>query len=122
VVIDRIQAKPPRRRLAGADALDLTAFCRPEEYLFVLSAMADLSGSSRQLMMPGNLMAVGERLGGGGAKLAARRPAFGRVRAPSAHRPHARRAKIGEHAKGCAVLSKLRFGQGRDARECCVVR
>jgi hypothetical protein len=89
----------------GADAVDLQAF-QPAgtAYLFVLSAMADLSrDAAAQLVKPGNLMAVGERLGAEAAKAAARRPALSGVHvAGTPGTPGAPRAgaAVGEHSKG----------------------
>ena len=119
---DRIQGQAASQApWPGADAVDLKTF-QPAgtEFLFVLSAMADLSRqAAEQLMKPGNLMAVGERLGTEAAKLAARRPALGSVRV-AARSPASPRAaaKIGEHAKGLPpYLSNTSGSVVADARE-----
>jgi flavin-dependent dehydrogenase len=86
----------------GADAVDLKAF-QPAgtDYLFVLSALADLSrDAAGQLVMPGNLMAVGERLGAEAAKAAAQRPALRDVRVAGNLGAPRTGATVGEHAKG----------------------
>ena len=100
---DRIQGQASSQApWPGADAIDLKAF-QPAgtEFLFVLSAMADLSRqAAEQLMKPGNLMAVGERLGTEAAKLAARRPALGNVRVAGGKLSAPRTAvKVGEHSR-----------------------
>ncbi|HNX34869.1 MAG TPA: FAD-dependent oxidoreductase [Kiritimatiellia bacterium] len=86
----------------GVDALDVKAF-QPAgtEYLFVLSPMGDVSReAAEQVMKPGNLMALGERIGAAAAKSAAQRPAVrdvrvgGNLKAPSAG------VRVGEHALG----------------------
>jgi len=85
----------------GADALDLGAF-QPAgtEYLFVLSAMADVSRqAAEQLMKPGNLMALGERLGAEAARAAARRPAVKDVRVGGNLTSPRAGVAVGEHAK-----------------------
>jgi ribulose 1,5-bisphosphate synthetase/thiazole synthase len=86
----------------GVDALDVNVF-RPAgvDNLFVLGPLADVSRqAAEQLMKPGNLMGVGERLGAEAAKAAARRPAVGDVRVRgTASSPRAPVA-VGEHALG----------------------
>ena len=59
----------------GVDALDLRAF-QPcgVEYLFVVSALADLSReAAAELLKAGNLMSVGERVGEAAARMARQR-------------------------------------------------
>ena len=100
---DRIRGKASSQApWQGVDALDLKTF-QPSgtEYLFVLSAMADVSRQAAgQVMKPGNLMALGERVGSEAAKVAAQRPAVkdvcvgGNLTAPRAG------VAVGEHAKG----------------------
>jgi flavin-dependent dehydrogenase len=67
----------------GVDTVDLRVL-QPEgtEWLFVLSAMADVSRDAAEaLARPGNLMALGERVGAEAARLAKARPAIGAVTA-----------------------------------------
>jgi flavin-dependent dehydrogenase len=87
----------------GVDALDVRVF-QPAgtEYLFILSPLADISRqAAEQLMKPGNLMGLGERVGVAAAKMAAQRPAIGEIKvAGSANAPTAPVAVVGEHAQG----------------------
>jgi flavin-dependent dehydrogenase len=104
----------------GADAVDLKAF-QPAgtAYLFVLSAMADLSrDAAEQLMKPGNLMAVGERIGAEAARAAARRPALRDVRVAGNLTSPRAGVTVGEHAKGLpAYLSNASGTVRAEARE-----
>ncbi len=86
----------------GVDALDVKV-CQPAgtEYLLVLSPLADVSRqAAEQLMKPGNLMGLGERLGAEAAKMAAARPAIGEVRVAGNVQTPAPVVSVGEHALG----------------------
>ena len=86
----------------GADALDVKVF-QPAgtEYLLVLSAMADVSReAAEQMMKPGNLMAVGERVGAEAARLAKRRPVVTDVRVGGNLKVPRAGVAVGEHAQG----------------------
>jgi len=118
---DRIKGKASSQATwQGADALDLKAFQPADtEYLFVLGAMADVSRqAAEQVMKPGNLMALGERIGAEAAKLAARRPAVKDVRvAGNVTAPRAG-VTVGEHAKGMpSYLSNTSGTVKAEARE-----
>jgi len=86
----------------GADALDLNVF-KPEgtDYLFVLSPMADVPRETVEtLLQPGNLMAVGARLGAEAARLAKSRPALSDVHLAGQASLAGVRASLDEHAQG----------------------
>ncbi len=86
----------------GVDALNLKVF-RPTgtDHLFVLSSLADLSRqAAEQLMKPGNLMGLGERLGAEAAAAAARRPAVGDVRVRGNVTAPRASVAVGEHTLG----------------------
>ena len=86
----------------GVDALDL-AVLQPAgtDYLFVLNPLADVSRQAAgQLMKPGNLMGLGERLGALAAQTAAGRPAVKTVAVRSNMQAPRAGVKVGEHALG----------------------
>lgn len=86
----------------GVDALDINVF-KPlgTDYLYVLSPMADVSRqAAEQLLRPGNLMALGERVGAAAASLAAQRPAVSEVRVGSNLAAPRASVAVGEHAVG----------------------
>ncbi len=86
----------------GVDALDLKVF-QPAgtEFLFVLGAMADVPReAAEQVMKPGNLMALGERIGAEAARVAKQRPAVTDVRVGSNLKAPRAGVAVGEHALG----------------------
>lgn len=86
----------------GADALDVKVL-QPEgtEYLFLLSAMADVSRqAAEQMMKPGNLMALGERVGSEAARVAKRRRVVADVRVGGNLKAPFAGVTVGEHAQG----------------------
>ena len=101
----------------GADALDINVF-KPQgtDYLFVLSPMADLSReAAEQMMRPGNLMALGERVGAEAARLAASRPALSDVHLDGHVEPTRTGVPVGEHGQGlpdylCSTSGTVRAG------------
>jgi len=104
----------------GADALDLNAFQPAEtDYLFVLGAMGDVSRqAAEQVMKPGNLMALGERIGAEAAKVAAQRPALKDVRVGGNLMSPRAGVAVGEHAKGMpAYLTNASGSVKAEARE-----
>ena len=118
---DRIKGQSSSQALwQGADALDINVF-KPlgTDYLYVLSPMADVSRqAAEQLMQPGNLMALGERVGEAAARLAAQRPALSEVRVGSNMDAPRSGVAVGEHAQGlpdylCSTSGTVRA----DARE-----
>jgi len=118
---DRITGKASSQApWQGVDALDLKAF-QPSgtEYLFVLSAMADVSRqAAEQVMRPGNLMALGERVGSEAAKVAAQRPAVKDVRVGGNLTAPRAGVAVGEHAKGLpSYLSNVSGTVLAEARE-----
>ena len=118
---DRIKGKAASQEpWQGVDALDLKVF-QPDgtEYLFVLSAMADVSRqAAEQVMKPGNLMALGERIGAAAAKIAAQRPAIQDVRVSGNLAAPYAGTVVGEHAKGFpAYLSNASGSVQAEARE-----
>ena len=104
----------------GADALDINVF-KPQgtDYLYVLSPMADVSRqAAEQLMRPGNLMALGERVGAAAARLAAQRPALSDVRVGSNLDAPRKGVAVGEHAQGLpAYLCSTSGAVRTEARE-----
>lgn len=104
----------------GVDALDMKVF-QPAgtEYLFVLSAMADVSReAAEQAMKPGNLMALGERVGAEAARLAKLRPAVTEVRVGSNLKAPRAGVAVGEHALGLpGYLSNASGTVRAEARE-----
>lgn len=100
---DHIQCKASSQApWQGVDALDINVF-QPagSENLFVLSAMADVSRqAAEQLMKPGNLMGLGERVGAAAAKLAAQRKAVGDVKVAGNAKAPSAVVNVGEHALG----------------------
>ena len=100
---DRLRGKASSEApWAGVDALDLQVF-QPvgTDYLFLLNPVADVSRTAaEQLMRPGNLMGLGERIGEAAAKLAARRPAVGAVKVSGNLSTPAAAVSVGEHALG----------------------
>jgi ribulose 1,5-bisphosphate synthetase/thiazole synthase len=104
----------------GADAMDVKVF-QPAgtEYLFVLSAMADVSrAAAEQMLKPGNLMALGERIGAEAARVAKARPAV--VAASAVTNLKAPRAgvAVGEHSAGLpGYLSNVSGTVRAEARE-----
>ena len=104
----------------GVDALDLKVF-QPAgtEHLFVLSAMADMTReAAEQAMKPGNLMALGERVGAEAARLAKLRPAVGDVRVGSNLKAPLAGVAVGEHALGLpGYLSNAAGSVQAEARE-----
>lgn len=99
---DSIQAKASSEAVwQGVDAVDLRVF-QPAgaDWVFVLSAMADVSRSAAQeLMRPGNLMALGTRIGKAAAESAKRRPPIGKIQLKSdLNAPH-KTVSVGENAK-----------------------
>ncbi len=126
---DTLSLVPPDRLLAkassqapwqGVDALDVKAL-QPAgtEYLFVLSAMADVSRqAAEQLLKPGNLMGVGERVGAAAAALAAARPAVTEVRVRGNLQAPRAGVAVGEHALGLpGYLSNTSGTVRAEARE-----
>jgi ribulose 1,5-bisphosphate synthetase/thiazole synthase len=86
----------------GVDALDMKVF-QPAgtEFLFVLGAMADVSReAAEQVMKPGNLMALGERIGAEAARMAKQRPAVSDVRVGSNLKAPRAGVAVGEHTLG----------------------
>ena len=104
----------------GPDALDIRVF-QPlgTDYLFVLSPMADVSRqAAEELMRPGNLMALGERVGAEAARLAAQRPALTEVRVAGSPGAASAGATVGEHAQGLpGYLSSTSGAVRAEARE-----
>jgi flavin-dependent dehydrogenase len=104
----------------GADALDVKVF-QPigTEYLFVLGAMADVSReAAEQMMKPGNLMALGERVGAEAARVAKLRPAVAEVRVGSNLKAPRAGVNVGEHAEGFpGYLSNASGAVRAEARE-----
>lgn len=104
----------------GADAVGLKVF-QPDgtDYLFVLSAMADVSRqAAEQVMKPGNLMALGERIGAEAAKLAAQRSAVKEVRVGGNLMSPRAGVAVGEHASGLpAYLTNASGFVKAEARE-----
>jgi len=89
----------PQAPWSGVDGVDLRSL-QPAgvAYLYVLGPLADVPREvAAQLMKPGNLMGLGERLGAEAARAAARRPAVAEVRlAGNVDAPRAP-VKVGEH-------------------------
>ena len=104
----------------GPDALDLRVF-QPQgtDYLFVLSPMADVSRqAAEELMRPGNLMALGERIGAAAAQLAAQRPPVSDVRLGGGPNAASAGTVLGEHAQGLPGYLSSTSGTVRaEARE-----
>ncbi len=118
---DRIKGKAASQApWQGADALDLKVF-QPEgtEYLYVLGTMADVSRqAAEQIVKPGNLMALGERIGAEAAKIAAQRPPVKDVRISGNLSAPRAGVMVGEHAKGFpAYLSNVSGTVKAEARE-----
>ncbi len=87
----------------GADQLNVNCFKpRGVENLYVLGAMADLSrDAAADLLKPGNLMAVGERIGRAAAEAAQKRPPVGALKsAGGAAVNAAQRARVLESNQG----------------------
>ncbi|MBP5320755.1 MAG: FAD-dependent oxidoreductase [Kiritimatiellae bacterium] len=107
---DTLAFTPPDRILGkhadsgdwkGVDAFDL-ATLQPAgtEWLFVLSPMADVPRAVTVAMMqPGNLMALGERVGAAAAAMAKSRGKVGAVTVKGTRRA-AMTGSVGEHDKG----------------------
>ena len=97
---DRIKGKASSQApWQGVDALDVNVF-QPAgtANLFVLSPLADVSRqAAEQLMKPGNLMGLGERIGAAAAAAAARRPAVGEVRIAGNAKAPLATVSVGEH-------------------------
>ncbi|MBP5226352.1 MAG: FAD-dependent oxidoreductase [Kiritimatiellae bacterium] len=114
---DRIRGKSGSQAAwAGVDALDLrTLQPAGTDWLFVLSAMADLPrGAAEEMMLPGNLMALGDRVGTAAAAMAKSRPALGDIHVKGTTRAAAAGA-FGEHAK--SLPAYLTNTKGRVAVE-----
>ncbi|HOE60699.1 MAG TPA: FAD-dependent oxidoreductase [Kiritimatiellia bacterium] len=100
---------------AGVDALDLDAF-QPAgtSFLFVLGPMADVARPTvEHLMRPGNLMALGERIGAAAARLAKQRPAPQGVRAGGSPDAQSGGVTVGEHTRNLAAYLRNASGTVR---------